>query len=236
MAIAIVTGASRGIGLAIVKRLTAVGITTYGFARQFDTCDLESDLFHKVICDVTDIGELCVAANQIIRKEKRIDLLVNNAGIGVFGPHDTLEVSQIDKMVRTNVTAPFILSSQLLFWLRKSSGTIVNIASTSGFKVQPQGAAYSATKAALLHFGECLFEEARKQGVRVTTICPDITADTGFYEQASFEPTENEDTYILPGCVADAVMNVLHQRPGTVISQIVVQPQRFQITKRQPSS
>lgn len=236
MAIAIVTGASKGIGLEIAKRLVAEGYTTYGFARQFKSCDIDSELFHPVICDMTDIGRLCVAANQIIRAEKRVDILVNNAGIGIFGPHDSLDVSQIDQMVRTNVTAPFVLTSQLLFWLRKSSGYIINISSTAAFKVKPHGAVYSATKAALLHFGECLFEEARKQGVRVTTVCPDITQETGFYSNESFGPTENEDTFILPGCVADAVMNAINQRSGTVISQIVVQPQRFQITKRPHST
>ena len=236
MEIAVVTGASKGIGLEISKRLVAAGFRTYGLARNFDNCDLDTTLFRPVICDLTDLGDLTVAASQIVREEKRVDVLVNNAGIGIFGPLDTLQVSDIDQMIRTNVTAPFVLTSELLFWIRKSSGYIINIASTAAFKTQAQGTVYSATKAALLHFGDCLFEEARKQGVRVTTICPDITDATGFYEGNFFSPTENEDTFILPGCVADAVMSVLNQRPGTVVSKVVVQPQRFQITKHPPSS
>lgn len=236
MGIAIVTGASRGIGLEIAGRLVDAGYRTYGFARQFPSETLDSSLFLPVICDITDLGALCVAANQIIREEKRVDILVNNAGVGIFGPLDTLEVADIDEMVRTNVTAPFVLTSQLLFWLRKSSGTIINIASTAALKAHSQGAVYSATKAALTHFGDCLFEEARKQGVRVTTICPDITSDTSFYRDNYFTPSENEDTFILPGCIADAVMYALNQRPGTVVSKMVVQPQRFQITKRPTSS
>ena len=236
MEVAIVTGASKGIGLEISRRLVAAGYDTYGMARQFDTCDISSDLFHRVECDITNLGELTVAANRIVREKKRVDILVNNAGVGIFGPLDSLQVSDIEQMVQTNVTAPFVLTSELLFWLRKSSGYIINISSTAARKTQAQGAVYSATKAALLHFGECLFEEARKQGVRVTTICPDITDDTHFYRNNFFTPTENEDTFILPGCVADAVMHVLKQRPGTVVSQIVVQPQRFQITKRPPNS
>ncbi|MBN2714764.1 MAG: SDR family oxidoreductase [Deltaproteobacteria bacterium] len=236
MEVAIITGASRGIGLEIAKRLVSAGYETFGLARQFDTCDLTSELFHPIVCDITNLSELTVAASQIVREKKRVDVLVNNAGVGIFGPLDSLKISDIDIMVRTNVTAPFVLTSELLFWLRKSSGYVINIASTAALKTQAQGAIYSATKSALLHFGDCLFEETRKQGVRVTTICPDITGETDFYQHNYFAPSENEDTFILPGCVADAVINVLNQRPGTVVSQIVVQAQRFQITKRPPSS
>lgn len=232
MAVAIVTGASRGIGLEISKRLVARGYTTFGLARNFEICSFQNKQFHPTVCDITDVSQLCVVTNQIIREQKRIDVLVNNAGIGIFGPLDTLDAAQIEQMVKTNLTAPLILTSQLLFWLRKSSGYIINISSIAGIKIKPHGAVYSATKAALNHFGDCLFEEARKQGVRVTTICPDITQNTGFYNTESFEPTENEDTYILPSCVADAVEQILNQRPGTVITSLVVQPQRFQITKR----
>ncbi|MBN2529712.1 MAG: SDR family oxidoreductase [Deltaproteobacteria bacterium] len=235
MGIAVVTGASKGIGLEIAKRLVGAGYKTYGLARYTDDFEFDSDLFHTIKCDITDLQALCVAASQIVRLEKCIDVLVNNAGIGVFGPLDTLAVSDIDRMIKTNVTAPFVLTSQLLFWLRKSSGSIINISSTAAQKKQAQGAVYSATKAALLHFGECVFEEARKQGVRVTTICPDITFGTDFYRNNFFSPSENEDTFILPECVADAVMFALNQRPGTVMSKLVIQPQRFQINRKSQS-
>ena len=232
METALVTGSSSGIGLEIAKRLTDLNYRVFGLARNFNSCTFKHTRFEPVICDITDTSALIPAVKKILKSEKKLNLLVNNAGIGTFGPVETISPDDITAMVNTNLLAPMILTGQVVNRLRESRGRIINIASTAALKISPNGAVYSATKAGMLHFGDALYEEVRKQGIAVTTICPDITADTGFYQNASFEPHSSTETHILPSCVADAVVNILQQRNGTVISQIVIKPQRFQISKR----
>ena len=232
METAIVTGASTGVGACIAKRLLKMGYRVVGLARSFDRGDLSHVEFRKIECDITNSGELSSVMNELQIKESGLNLLVNNAGIGRFGPHETIAISDLEKMIDVNLKAPIILTKLALQKLKQSRGRIINISSTSALKPHGSGAAYSATKAALLHFGDCLFEEVRKQGVKVTTICPDMVAGTDFYKDASFETGEDSDSHILCDCIADTVQDVLSRREGTVVSQIVIKPQRVQIEKK----
>lgn len=231
MKIAIVTGASKGIGQHICKTLLKNNYYTYGIARDFSSCDISDDSFKQIQCDITQSTQFVNVLKHIIDNHKQLDVLVNNAGIGFFGPHETLSVTQIEQMVQTNLTAPLIATKQCLFWLRKSQGTVINIASIAAIHAKGHGAAYSASKAGMLHFGNCLFEETRKQGIKVTTICPDLTFDTNFFKNTSFTPANHPEAHLLPTCISDAVDYVLNARPGTVIQQMTIQPQKFQITK-----
>ena len=82
-----------------------------------------------------------------------------------------------------------------------------------------------------MHFSKGLFDEVRKTGVKVISILPDITK-TPFYDELNFREGEEEESYILPECVADAVENILSQREGTVITEIILQPQKHIIRKK----
>ena len=93
-------------------------------------------------------------------------------------------------MVRTNLIAPMVLTRATLRHLEASRGYVVNIASTAALNPGPFGAAYGATKAGLHQFGQALFSEVRKSGVRVVTLYPDMTR-TPFYDHADFEPGED---------------------------------------------
>ncbi len=178
--------------------------------------------------------ESCVA--EILRQTKSVDVLVNNAGVGYFGPHETLSSAQLLEMVQTNLVAPLLLTRLLLKSLKESEGFIFNIASTAALTPHRMGSAYSATKAGLLQFGESLFEEVRKASVKVCTICPDMTSDTAFYEQASFQYDSSPLTHLEPSCVANAVMTVLSQRNGTAMTLVVVKPQRVGILPKNRTS
>ena len=234
MDVALVTGASSGIGLAVAKRLVEMGYDVYGYAREHGKTSFRHTRFTAVECDVTDTPVLLERTEALLRETGGLKILVNNAGVGFFGPHAAMAPERIERMVRTNLIAPMILTRAILKHLEKSQGFVVNIASTAALNAGPFGAAYGATKAGLHQFGQALFSEVRKSGVRVVTLYPDMTR-TPFYDHADFEPGEDPGTHITPECVADAVAQAVDQREGTVITQFVLRTQRTQVARKGPS-
>ena len=183
---AIVTGASSGIGKAIAEMLVSLGYEVFGFGREF-TAEVS---FHPVVCDLLDTEELERHIKQI-RKQYEIYILINNAGIGYYGLHEELNAAKIKQMVRTNLELPLLLSNLLLRDLKKSKGYLLQISSVTALKNSPHGCAYGATKAGLTAFSRSLFDEARKYGVKVTVIHPDMT-QTKLYRNEDFTAEEDQ--------------------------------------------
>lgn len=238
MLAAIVTGASSGIGLEIAKTLLAADYAVYGLARDFGKTAYAHERFFKVACDVSVTSQLCRAVEDVrgrIRASgETLHAVVNNAGIGYFGPHEHLKPAQLEAMVATNLQAPLILTQLTLRDIKASQGYIINVSSVTARKASTHGCAYAATKAGLSHFGLSLFDEIRKTGAKVVTIHPDMT-QTAFYDQADFREGDDPESYITPECVAQAVRTVLSQPPGTVITELVIRPQKHQITRKTKS-
>jgi len=226
---ALVTGSSSGIGEAISHRLLKLGYTVYGLARR-DRQRIQNKAFHPITCDVTDENRLEDIVKRLA-KENNFDLLVNNAGLGRFEPHEELNVKMIKQIIDTNLTAPVIISSLLLRNLKKSKGTIINITSIEALKASKFSAAYSASKAGLHHFGSSLFEEVRKSGINVVSIHPDLT-QTPFFDELYFEPKEETEMHLKPEDIAQAVEDILNMREGVSITEMTIRPQRFGIKKK----
>lgn len=226
---AVVTGATSGIGLAVTEKLLEMGYTVYGIGRNFDKL-VSSDKFKKIVCDLTKVFEIERTIKEI-KKEAEIELLINCAGVGYFGPHEEINVNKIHNMVALNLEAPLVLAQLFLRDLKKIRGTIINISSITAKKSSTYGCVYSATKAGLSHFSKGLFDEVRKTGVKVITIHPDITK-TPFYDHLDFCQGDDENSYITPECVAEAVEMVLSQREGTVVTDVTLQPQKHLINKK----
>lgn len=237
---AVVTGASSGIGLAISVMLCEQGYEVYGFGRNFNRCkevqpeedvtalcprieELPKTGFHPLEMDLLDTRKVCDVVKQIV-KETKISVLVNAAGVGYYGLHEELSVAQIQALVRTNLELPLILANRMLRPLKEQHGTIINISSVTAKKSSPHGCAYAATKAGLTSFGESLFDEARKYGVKVCTIHPDMTR-TNLYRNADFDCSGEEGSYLLPEEVAEAVRFILAQRDGLVVPEMTLRPQ-----------
>ena len=230
--IAIVTGASSGIGLAISKKLISLGYTVHGIGRDFSNAKslLESDVFTAHCLDLLDTNSLVSLVNQI-DADSTVSLLVNNAGVGYYGLHESLSTDDISTMVRTNLEVPMILTNLLLKSLKKNDGYVINISSHTASKANPHGVAYGATKAGLSSFSKSLFEEERKYGLKVINIEPDM-ANTNLYRSASFGPDEDIDAYLEPSEIADAVEFALSQRNGCIITQISLEPKLNRISKK----
>ena len=228
--IALVTGASSGIGQAIAQRLLEHGYEVYGIGRDFSACTFtEHTQFHKVVLDLLDTPAL-LAFLETLPKED-LSVLINSAGCAWYGPHETLSVEAIQTMTRVNLETPILLCGKLLRPLKQNHGTIINIASVTALETSTHGAAYGALKAGLVHFSRTLFEEHRKSGLKVSVILPDMT-DTALYRNADFGPDLSEGAYLSPDDTADAVMSVLTAREGTVLSEIVLRPQFRRIRRK----
>ncbi len=226
---AIVTGASAGIGSEISRRLCGLGFEVFGIGREFKE-PAEEQLFHPIVCDLLDTQQLLQNIKDIAARGD-VSVLVNNAGVAYYGLHEELNPKKIQQMVRTNLEVPMILTQQLLRHLKANRGFVINISSVTAQSSSPHGCAYGATKAGLAGFSRSLFDEARKYGVKVVTIYPDMTK-TDLYRNADFTVGEEEASYLLPKEIADAVSFILKQREGAVVSEITVKPQIHRIKRK----
>lgn len=226
---AIVTGASSGIGLEISKALCQLGYEVFGIGRTFHA-EFTENKFHKITCDVLDTEMLCDTVKKITA-QNHVTALVNNAGTAYYGLHEELNTKKIQQMVRTNLEVPMILTCQLLRELKKNKGYVINVSSVTATNSNPHGCAYGATKAGLTSFSHSLFDEARKYGVKVVTISPDMT-QTNLYRNADFREGDEKEAYLLPEEVANAVKYILSQREGLVVSDITLKPQFHRIKRK----
>ncbi|MCI8785469.1 MAG: SDR family oxidoreductase [Eubacterium sp.] len=226
---AIVTGASAGIGSEISRRLCGLGFEVFGIGREFKE-PAEGQMFHPIVCDLLDTQQLLQNIKDIAARGD-VSVLVNNAGVAYYGLHEELNPKKIQQMVRTNLEVPMILTQQLLRQLKANRGYVINISSVTAQSSSPHGCAYGATKAGLAGFSRSLFDEARKYGVKVVTIYPDMTK-TDLYRNADFTVGEEEASYLLPQEIADAVSFILKQREGAVVSEITVKPQIHRIKRK----
>lgn len=231
MKTAIVTGASSGIGFEISKRLLKMDYKVYGFGRDFSKVDFFNSNFIQEVCDITDINAL-VKIIEKIKKENQVCLLVNNAGVGYFGPHEELNPKKIHLMVSTNLEIPMVLCNVLLRDLKKNKGMIINISSVTAKYISTYGCTYAATKAGLTHFSESLFSEIRKTGVKVLSVHPDMTK-SNFYRNANFSEDDSDtDFYIDSEVIADTVRSILMQGSNIAVTDITIRPQKHRIRRK----
>jgi NADP-dependent 3-hydroxy acid dehydrogenase YdfG len=227
---AIVTGASSGIGLAISKMLAEEGYRVYGIGRIFPD---DSGFFEQRLS--LDLRDTDILLNKI-SGIKKVDLLVNAAGSAYYGLAEFNTPDQIKDMCRTDLEAPMILTCSLLPRLKDSRGMVINIASVTSTRINTHGAAYGALKAGLRSFGRSLYEEVRKSGVRVITVCPDLTAGTKLYRNADFKPSEEDGCFLTPEDTAECVRDIINMREGAVVTEVEVRPQFNRIEKKRNGS
>ncbi len=221
--VALITGSSRGIGLAIARRLGRMGARVSLCARKKTDLDrAAADLraagieVLAVPTDVTRPDEVSRLVSETQRSLGAVDILVNNAGIGIFGPFYHQTEADWNSVLDTNLKSVFLTSRAVApEMIRRKSGHIINISSLAGKNTFANGAIYCASKWGLLGLTGCMAEDLRAHGVRVSAICPGSVA-TEFSPHAGKDPSR----MLQPDDVAHAVAALVTQSPGSFISEV----------------
>ena len=178
--VAIVTGASRGIGRAIAEVFVREGAKVVICGRKQETLDAVAreigPSVKAVACHIGKMDQIRNLVDSAVRQFGRIDILVNNAATNVAqGPCLEVDEGQFDKMVEVNLKSAFLLVKLVAPGMcERGSGSIINVASVAGLRPQPDGLLYSMTKAALIMMTQCYARELGPQGVRVNAIAPGL--------------------------------------------------------------
>lgn len=195
--IVFITGASSGIGKSTAGFLTQRGYVVYGSSRNPEK--FENLPFTLLAMDVTNEASIREAVETIIRKEGRIDVLINNAGVGITGPVEEIPSEEINKVFQTNLYGPIEVMKAVLPHMRnQGGGLIINITSIAGYMGLPYRALYSATKGALNLVTEGMRMETKDFGVKITTLAPGDFATniaSGRYHAPVYETSAYKTPY-----------------------------------------
>ncbi len=169
--IVFITGASSGIGKAIGEYLVSKEYHVFGTSR--DPARIKSSLFQLVKMDVNDVGSIEAAIAEVLAKTGRIDVLINNAGVGITGPIEETPQGEIENAFGTNLFGPINVIKAVLPQMRgQGNGYILNITSIAGYMGLPYRGIYSATKAALEITIEAMRMETLQFGIKMTNVAP----------------------------------------------------------------
>ncbi|NND71405.1 MAG: SDR family oxidoreductase [Rhodothermales bacterium] len=230
--IAIITGASSGLGRALSEKFVAEGSTVFGLARRQDRLDTIAEKlgeqFVPVHCDIQSPASIDSAFAAIMNKTPVVDVLVNNAGLGRFGPIESISVEDIDVQSEVNVRGVLLCAQHVAPVMRSQNGKtgfgghIVNVASIAGLIGNAEISVYNATKFAVRGLSEALMKELRNDGIKVSCIFPG-TFDTEFFDTAGVEMRGRAMTV---DAVAETVMHVVQTPDNYLISEVTMRPLR----------
>tara|TARA_B110000305_G_scaffold240802_1_gene312558 strand:- start:2189 stop:2929 length:741 start_codon:yes stop_codon:yes gene_type:complete len=221
----VITGASSGIGLALVKALLEQGYAVLGIANNFEKAGLDHPDFSSRSINLADIDALEESMSAVLSGiDMPVKALINNAGIGRMGFLEQLSVKDIRLVMDTNLTSQIIVTKAFLPLLKKQGeGDILFMGSEAALKGARQGSIYCASKFAVRGFSQALRDECGKSGVRVTLINPGAVR-TPFFEKLQFEPGSAPENAIEPEDISGAISMVLAARQGTVFDEITLSP------------
>jgi NAD(P)-dependent dehydrogenase (short-subunit alcohol dehydrogenase family) len=220
--VVLVTGVSSGIGRAVAGALVAKGFEVFGTSRNPQRTEPISGV-ELVQLDVTDDASVTRAVSAVIQRAGRIDVLVNNAGFGVFGAAEESSITQAQQLFDTNFFGLVRLTREVLPYLRaQGRGRIINIGSVLGFLPAPYGALYAASKHAVEGYSESLDHETREFGVRVSVVEPGYT-NTSFEANAADADTPIDSYASIREHVQQVLTEAVHAGDDPeVVAQVVL--------------
>ena len=224
---AIVTGGTKGIGRAIAKSLIDAGASVAITARhQDEVTKAVTELNRRsrgmakgFVCDVRDYNEV----KSLFADVGAVDILINNAGVGIFSSVESMSVEDFRTVLETNVFGVFYCCHEAIPLMKqRGGGHIINISSLAGANAHPKMAAYNASKFGLNGFSEALMQEVRHDNIKVSYIMPG-SVNTEF---GGDEMSDQKSWQLQPDDVAEVVMNLLSQASRALASRIEVRPSR----------
>ena len=230
MPVALITGATEGIGRAVAFSLGEAGYHVGVCARTpsrlrtlLQELAAAGITAHGVPADVGVEADVLTLVAEVTRVLGPVEVLVNNAGVARLRPFDQLTVEDWDTTMATNLRSLFLVTRAVLPGMReRKHGAIVNIASLAGRNGFAGGTAYAASKHAVLGFGRSLMLEVRKEQVRVITICPGSVDTPLIHNQGMLHP--DVEKILQPEDVADTVVAALALPPRALVSELDLRP------------
>jgi len=225
--VALVTGASRGIGLAVAKSLSTMGAKVGLNGRDEKKLAIAAEELTEaggsvaaVSADLSHSTDIAPLVRKVQESLGPIEILVNNAGIGYFGPVHEASEENWNMTLDTNLKAVFLVSKAVIpGMIRLQTGHIINIASLAGKSAFAGGAIYCASKWGLLGLTQCMAEDLRPHGIRVSAVCPG-SVNTEFSPHAGKDPRK----MLQPEDVARVVETIVTQEPQSFISEVSLRP------------
>ena len=231
--VALVTGATRGIGYAVAEALLNEGANVFLCGRDAGRVASavaslrgrhRGEAVDGMTADVRRYEECRSVVDRAVERFGGLDILVNNAGIGIIKPVDQLTPEEWASTIETNLSAPFYFSREAIPHLRaRGGGYIFNISSLAGINPFPGGSAYNASKFGLNGFSEAMMQDVRYDNIRVSYIMPG-SVDTDFGAEPGSKPRESWK--LAAGDIARAVVDLLHYPSGSLASRIELRPSR----------
>jgi 3-oxoacyl-[acyl-carrier protein] reductase len=224
---AIVTGGTKGIGRAIAEALITAGASVNITARNQDEIDQAVSQLNT-IGPGTATGHLCDVRNydqvkSLFANLDRLDILINNAGIGIFSTVESMSVDDFRAVLETNVFGVFYCCHEAIPLMKqRGGGYIINISSLAGANPHAEMAAYNASKFGLNGFSEALMQEVRQDGIKVSYIMPG-SVNTEF---GGDEPSDEKSWQLQPADIAQVVIDLLEYPGRALPSRIEIRPSR----------
>ena len=224
--VAIVTGASKGIGEAISINLASQNILVCAFGRDKKAL-LELAESNENISiysgDLTENNFIQKSVSEILQKFGKIDYLINNAGLAVFKKFVDTSIEEFQDQININLYAVFNLTKSVVpHFIQRNIGTIINISSIAGKNGFVYGTTYAASKHALMGFTKSLFLELREYNIRVSAVCPG-SVETEMIINSPVQP-KSIDKVLKANDVAEAVKAIINMPQNALISEIEIRP------------
>lgn len=223
----IITGAGRGIGRAMTAKFAAAGAHVYAAARSEDELAAAArdaaaagvpGTVTPVPTDVTDPRQVDQLVKRVLEDHGRVDVLINNAGTGLYAPVEELTPEQWDRMMAVNLKGPFLCCRAVLPSMKeRRRGLIINVASVAGLTTFPGGSAYCASKWGVMALTDTLRQEVRPYELKVTAICPGSV-------QTDFAGTPAKSYSLEPDDVAEVALFMAEAPRRVILNQAVMRP------------
>jgi len=226
--VAYITGGSKGIGFGVAQKLLEAGLRVAISGRTAENLQEAEKKLGKygevigITSDVTKPEDEIQAINEILKKWGQLDLVLANAGVGVFAAVEDLSYKDWKAMIGTNLDGVFYTLKASIEALKNSKGYYITLASLAGSNFFPTGAGYNATKFGVVGFTQAAMLDLRKYDIKVSTIMPGSVA-THFNKN---EPSAKDAWKIQPEDIGELVVDLLKMHPRTLPSKIEVRPSR----------